>query len=172
MSRRASHLAVLGLLATAAPAGAQVAVAPAVSILTIAGGFSQYDLSGTGTAPHGALRYAFPLGHVVSIEVGAGYTRYEPDGGGEKVNLLIPEAQLQVQLPGRRIAPYLGAGGGLAATWISDAFESDVTLSAAAGLRVGLTTNSALAGELRVRGIGTGFEGATAEWTIGLALRP
>lgn len=171
MTRRPFALAVPVLLALAAPAAAQVAVAPAVPILTLAAGVAQYDHAGTGTAPHGAIRYAHPFGRVLSVEVGTGYARYEPDGGGEAVNLLTPELQLQAQLVGRRVAPYLGAGGGLAATWISDAFETDVTLSAAAGLRVGLTSNSALAGELRVRGIGGGFEGSTAEWTVGLALR-
>lgn len=171
MSSRTNALAAALALAPAAPSAAQLALAPAVPILTIAAGVSQYDLAGTGTAPHGAIRYARPLGRLLSLEVGAGYTRYEPDGGAEAVNLVTPEVQLQAQLAGRRIAPYLGAGGGVAASWISDAFESEVTLSAAAGVRAAIARNAALAGELRVRGIGNGFEGAAAEWTLALALR-
>ena len=43
---------------------------------------------------------------------------------------------------------------------------------AATGLQFRLNDQASLQGEMRLRGIGSTFAGATAEWTFGLAWRP
>jgi hypothetical protein len=45
------------------------------------------------------------------------------------------------------------------------------TASAATGVRTWRSDNFGLRGELRVRGIGRGFSGSAAEWTLGMAWR-
>jgi hypothetical protein len=160
------------LLAPLPTAGAQPGTRARPSVSASAG-VSQYDLSGTGTAPMGALRADYPLDHVLLVEGGVSVAR--PDQQfGQTTTFVVPEVGLQLQLP-RRLAPYLGIGAGAAIDFRGDASggtQSDPTVSGAAGLRAWLTDQVGLRGELRVRGIGTGFEGAAAEWTFGVSWRP
>jgi hypothetical protein len=139
--------------------------------IAVSVGVSQFDLSGTGNALHVAARVLRPLRSAVLFEIGAGVTRLDPSGG-ETSYLVTPEVQLQLQYVAGRLAPYLGAGGGLALDLGDRGSDVEPTLSAATGLRIGLTSAVAFAAELRVRGIGSKFEGAAAEWTAGLAWRP
>lgn len=169
------HLALAAIAAMFVAGRAQAqAQAPATSLGTAIGvayGVSQYDFSGTGTVRHGALRVTKPLASILLFEVGAGLMRYKTQGG-DRATMIFPEAQLQLQAPLGRVAPYLGVGGGIVAGFISDASDVDATISGAGGVRVGLTPALALAAELRVRGTGAEFTGSTAEWTLGAAWRP
>ena len=145
---------------------------PAVSVQLMAG-VSQYDYSGTGTALHLAGRLVRPFGRFIVGEAGVGYTRYDLDVGNEKVQHLIPEVGLQAQFPlGKVLAPYVGVGVGGSFVWISDATELEPTVSGALGIRAAIASVASLIGELRVRGTGSGFEGAAAEWTVGIGFRP
>ena len=168
--------ALAALVAAAAPAAADAQSAavrrPAVSLS--AGAF-QFDLSGTGTAPMVAARYEHPLTRYVLFEGGLAVARPEQQFG-QKTTFLAPEAQFQLQLPlaGDRVAPYIGAGAGAAFDLRDDEFggtQSELTISGAGGLRAWLNDQVGLRGELRVRGIGSGFEGSAAEWTAGVAVR-
>jgi hypothetical protein len=165
--------ALLALLVLAAPrVVAQGPVTDTGSLaLTVSAGVSQYDLSGTGNAVHGAVRMLRPIGSAVLFEAGSGITRIAPSTG-ESSWLLIPEVQLQAQLVSGRFAPYVGAGGGAALAFGGGDSDAELTLSVGAGVRVAVAPAIALGAELRVRGIGTGFEGSTAEWTAGVAWRP
>src|SRR3712207_3041719 len=100
--------------ATAVVAGSARAqsVTPPPAFSVNAGAF-QYDLAGTGTTPMLAVRADFPLGQVVLVEGSLGFARPEQQFGG-RTTMMIPEAQLQVQLPLGRVLPYVGAGGGAA----------------------------------------------------------
>jgi hypothetical protein len=84
---------------------------------------------------------------------------------------MIPEAQLQFQLFPMFVRPYVGVGAGyFRAITGPDPHRNDVTLSASAGIRVGLPgLPFGLRTEVRVRGIGSGFSGNTAEWTLGVS---
>jgi hypothetical protein len=144
--------------------------------VSISAGASQFDLSGTGTAPMGAIRADLPLARFALVEVGVGVTRPEQQFGAT-TTLVIPEAQLQFQLPIGPVLPYLGVGSGLAMDFRPDdvgGTRTDWTASAAGGLRWWITPRAGARAELRVRGIdynGEGFTAAAAEWTGGLMWR-
>lgn len=167
----ATTVAGLGLVAFPALAAAQ-AVLPRPAI-SVSAGASQFDLSGTGVAPIIAVRADMPLGRIVLVEGGVGFTR--PDQQfGSRTTLVVPEVQLQAQLPLGSFMPYLGVGGGIAMDFRPDdvgGTRSDVTASASGGVRWWITPRIGARGELRVRGIGEGFSGSAAEWTGGLAWR-
>jgi hypothetical protein len=183
MSLLRSLTLLTALLAIGAPSAVHAQTTrPAISLS--AGAF-QYDLAGTGTTPMIAARVELPLSRFFLIE--GGFTAARPaqeiftpssSVGREEVKttFLAPEIQLQLQVPiaGGRVAPYLGLGGGSAIDLIDDAYGSSdntVTASGALGLRYWLSDTFGIRGELRVRGIGTGFEGAAAEYTLGTSWR-
>jgi hypothetical protein len=144
--------------------------------LSISAGASQFDLSGTGTAPMGAIRADLPLARFALVEVGLGVARPEQQFD-RRTTLVIPEAQVQFQLPIGPVLPYLGVGTGLAMDFRPDEVggtQTDWTASAAGGLRWWITPRAGVRAELRVRGIdynGDGFTGSAAEWTGGLMWR-
>ncbi|HEX6533270.1 MAG TPA: outer membrane beta-barrel protein, partial [Gemmatimonadaceae bacterium] len=140
--------------------------------LSLSAGVSQFDLSGTGTMAVVAVRGEVPLARVLLLEGGLAMARPQEDFGVHST-LLMPEGQLQLQIP-RRVAPYLGVGAGLATTFRNAAdggSESHLTLSGAAGVRVALNRAFGLRAELRVREFGLRFTGTTADWTLGAAWR-
>lgn len=175
----ARALAASATLLALAPAlsAAQTARRPALSV---GAGVSQYDLSGTGTAPMLSARVDYPLRRALLLEAGLSAARPEQQFGGRST-LLVPELGVQLQYPAR-VAPYLGLGVGAAVDVRSGragGARTDLTASGAAGVRAWLTDRLGVRGELRVRGIGgtplttvgTGFDGSAAEWTVGGTLR-
>lgn len=139
--------------------------------LSVHGGVSQFDLSGTGTAPALAFRAAYAFNSVIRLEAGVGWSGPEQDFQLDRNSLWTPEVQVQFALP-TRVSPYLGLGGGAAfeTGWeLGSGPGSRVSVSASGGVRVHMTRSWGLAGELRVRGIGGGFEASAAEWTLGLS---
>jgi hypothetical protein len=165
---RSRLFGVAGLLAAAtlAPAArAQLLPIPHVSVM---GGVSQWDLSGTGTSPFGAVRLEVPLVFIIA-EGSLGVFRPNEQGGTR--TYVIPEAQLQWQILPLLVRPYIGVGGGwFKAVSGADPKRSQLTGSASAGVRVGIPfIGAGLRGELRVRGIGSGFSGSAADWTVGVS---
>ena len=133
----------------------------------------QFDLSGTGTAPMASARGEIPISRIMLLEGSLSYARPEQQFGGH-TSFLIPEVQAHLQWPLGRVAPYLGAGGGLAMDFRGEdvgGLETDVTLSGAGGLRVRLSERLSARAELRVRGIGTDFSGSAVEWIVGASWR-
>jgi hypothetical protein len=137
---------------------------PAFSVV---GGVSQFDLSGTGSTPFAAVRLEVPITAFI-LEGSLGALRPKEQIGTR--TYIVPEAQLQWQLFPIVIHPYLGAGvGWFRAVSGPDPHPNDLTVSASGGVRVNLPfAGLRLRGELRVRGIGPGFTGSAAEWTVGL----
>ena len=135
----------------------------------IAGGVSKFDLSGTGTAPFGAVRVDLPLSALV-IEGSLGAFRPQENFGVHHT-YLVPEGQVQLQLFPAIIRPYIGVGGGwMRAVDGPDPRRNDVTASLSAGVRAGLPgLPFALRGEVRLRGIGSNFGQRASEYTIGLS---
>lgn len=138
----------------------------AVSVLA---GPSQYDLSGTGTTPFGTVRLDLPVERRLVLEPAFTYMSYESQAGA-RTHHMLPEAQLQVTGAGTVFRPYLGVG--LGASWATGAAddEFDLTLSTAAGLRVRMSSDWILRGELRVRAIDP-WTGTTADWGLGIGRR-
>ncbi len=173
--RLRSHLLGLaaGLAAAAGAAAAQPPSAPAPAPwrygASLVAGVSQYDLSGTGTTAVLGMRLDAELRRWLVAEAALGFFRPE-EQVGERTRYTLPEAQLQVQWPGRVVRPYLGAGGGYLLA--DGARGGRGTASAAGGARIALPGPRFDArGELRVRGVGSGFSGAAAEWVVGLGYR-
>jgi len=135
----------------------------------LAGGVSKFDMSGTGTAPFGAVRVDLPITALI-FEGSLGAFRPQEQFGVRRT-YIVPEGQVQLQLFPAIIRPYVGVGGG----WVRaisgpDPRRNDVTGSLSAGIRAGLPgLPFSLRGEVRVRGIGKGFSSSASEWTIGLS---
>lgn len=137
--------------------------------VSLVAGVSQFDLSGTGTDAVIGVRAETAWRRWLVAE--AALSSFRP---GEDIprttRYWIPEAQVQLQIPGARIRPYLGAGGGY--VLIPDARPNRGTASLSTGVRAALPgSNLDARGELRVRGIGRNFGGSTAEWTAGVGYR-
>jgi hypothetical protein len=135
----------------------------------VAGGVSRFDLSGTGSAPFGALRVDIPLLSLIA-EGSLGAFRPEEQNGVRRT-YIIPEAQLQFQIFPIFVRPYVGVGAGwFRAISGPEPHRNDLTLSAAAGIRAGLPILPfGIRAELRLRGIGSGFAERAAEWTLGIS---
>jgi hypothetical protein len=142
--------------------GAQLPI-PSVSVM---GGVSHYNLSGSGTAPFGALRVDVPL--LIAVAEGS-LGVFRPDENGVTHTYLIPEAQVQWQLLPLLVKPYIGVGGGwFRAMSGPDPRRNDFTISASAGVRVGIPlTGIGVRAEARVRGIGSSFAAHATELTLG-----
>lgn len=156
-------------LASACPVFAQASndTRPSFSLNA---GASQFDLSGTGVAPIAAARVDLPLNRVLIAEGGVSFMRTS-EQFNQHVSYLVPEAQLQAQLPLGRVHPYIGAGVGYLSGINAPAWVSDATFSASVGTRFALTSVVGLQAELRVRGVSTDFTGGAAEWTGGMSWR-
>lgn len=140
--------------------------------INVSAGVIQFDLSGTGTAPAIAVRFPFPLTSSLLLETGVLAARLDQQFD-LTTTLVIPEVALQIQVP-RRFAPFVGLGVGAAIDFRprsrGDA-QASITSSAALGARYGISRRMGAIAELRVRGIGIGLSGSTAEWTGGLLWR-
>ena len=139
------------------------------SALSVVGGPWQYDLSGTGTSWFAGLRLAVPIGGPLLLEPGITYARYTSQGDDD-VNLVFPEAQLQVELLRRRLRPFIGVGAGPALAWTAGASDTDIALTASAGMRAQVSPLWGVLGELRIRSINP-WTGSAAEWTVGISRR-
>ena len=141
---------------------------PRHATLTFAAGHSTWDLSGTGASLLLAARLDRPLGALWLLGEGSFSTFRTEEQSGQHT-YIIPEVQLQVQVP-RLIAPYLGVGAG-AISRVSESVgrRTELTTTAAAGVRFwGLFDNGLLRAELRLRGIGEEFTGSAFEITGGI----
>jgi hypothetical protein len=169
--RRMRPLLVLATLLPLASAGAQPRSPmnrPQHATLTLVAGLSQWDLSGTGNSVIFAGRVDYPVGPPWLLGEGslAGFHADEQGGGNTYV---IPEVQLQIQVP-RALAPYLGVGAGAFVRGSGTGGDrSSLTTSAAVGIRLWeIVPRAVLRAELRIRGIGSEFTGSAAEWTGGI----
>jgi hypothetical protein len=172
MYRRIFTLALA--LVAAAPIAAHAQKAGAAPAVSLSRGYFEYDLAGVGTSRMFALRGERPLGSRVIVEAGVVYS--EPKFDDIREPYLIPEVQAQLQWPRGRVAPYIGVGGGM--VYVRDREnldfdrQTEITISGAGGVRLALTEQLGLRGELRARGIGHRFAGSSTEWTLGVSWNP
>lgn len=133
-------------------------------------GLFQFELEGSGFAPMVAVRAGMPIGSVLLVEGNLVAARPEQDTGTSTV--LIPEAQLQLDLPFTRILPYMGLGTGAVLDLRGSdggGTKADFTISGSIGLRTWFGESVGLVVEFRARGMGVDFEGTSAEYTAGAA---
>jgi len=171
------------LLFSAIPAGAQTSTRE----LSVALGASQFDASGTGTAPLAAIRVAAPLvGRWMLGEISLSYASLDEQISTSHTRVGVGEAQLQAHLPAARVQhrifafrarPYVGLGGGWVHYFNNAAGRSATapTVSGAVGVRVPLAPPLVLRGEYRLRswngGGNSGFVNSAAEFTAGMGYR-
>lgn len=139
-----------------------------IPTFAIVGGVSHYSLATTGSAPFGAVRLELPLATLL-LEGSLG--AFRPDEQTVQRTYVIPEAQLQWQILPMFVRPYVGAGiGWFRAVSGPSPAPNDVTYSASAGVRLGLPfIGFGLRAEARTRGIGSGFDRKTTEFTVGVS---
>jgi hypothetical protein len=164
---RCAALAAFFLVGTLVSPRAVLAQLP-VPTFGIVGGVSHFSLSTTGSAPFGAVRLDLPF---ASLLVEGSLGAFRPDEGTVHHTYFIPEAQLQWQILPVIVRPYVGAGiGWFGAINGASPLPQDVTLSASAGVRIGLPLlGFGLRAEARARGIGSGFNYRATEFTVGVS---
>ena len=163
-SCRGAVAALLAVLLLAPGAFAQAD--PGVTLL---GGVSSYDLSGTGTTwVAGVEGDVSPLRHL-GVAPAVLLFRYETQGG-DNASFLFPELTVRFQVPVDRFRPYLGAGLG-AGLAVEGPEQDDLTLHAALGTFVRLAPSWALRPEFRVRSVDP-WTGTTGDFTLGVTYRP
>ncbi len=162
------RLLLASLVLAVGPGPLRAQVGPERPTLTIMAGPSQYDLSGTGTAPFAGVAVAIPLGRFLLLEPALSVMQYNADFGLH-VRHVFPEAQVQAQLPlAGGAAPYLGIGAGRTFVFESGDHFSALTLSAAGGIRIPLSPAWGVRGELRVRAVDP-WGAVTADWGLGIS---
>jgi len=160
--------AVAFTVLAAGPARAQAPMGrPQHATLNLAAGLSVWDLSGTGNSVIFAARIDRPLGPQWLVGEGS-LSTFRTDEQSGSNTYLIPEVQLQVQVP-RAVAPYIGGGLGAFSRVAGDVSRpTQLTTSAAAGVRLwGVIPRGVIRAELRLRGIGRKFTGSAFETTGG-----
>jgi len=141
--------------------------------ISLAAGFSQFDASGTGTAPMAALRVAAPLvGSWLLGDLNFVYASLDEQFSATNTHIGVAEGQLQAQWPAARIRPYIGLGGGWLHYFSNAAGRPGTgpTLSGSAGLRIAVDP-MIFRGELRLRtweSAGGGYNNSAAEFTAGV----
>ena len=145
--------------------------------ISVAAGASQFDASGTGTAPLVALRVSGLIASTWLLgDLSLSYAPLDEQFSTESTRTGVLEGQLQAQWPATRFRPYIGVGGGWLHYFNNDAGRGSTapTASGAVGLRVILTPAFLLRGEMRLRtwdsGQNAGFHNSAAEFTAGLGI--
>jgi hypothetical protein len=142
---------------------------------SLAVGASQFDASGTGTAPLGAFRYSAPIaGRWLLGDLSLSYATLDEQFSPTNTNLGVAEGQLQAQLPANSVRPYIGIGGGWLHYFSNTAGRPATggTVSGSVGLRIPVSNALILRGEMRLRAWQAGGDGSyhdnAAEYTAGV----
>jgi hypothetical protein len=166
--RTAGLLAVFALCASTS-AHAQEGPGPAVSISFGARGYDIGDSE--GRAVLAAIRSDFYIRPGIILEI-AGSVADPPADRPERAATSVLEAQLQTEAALGRLAPYAGAGIGLARTRAADdETGSAAVVSVGAGVRYALSYQLGLVADVRARGLGFAFEDDHLDVTLGFRWR-
>jgi hypothetical protein len=105
---------------------------------------------GAGTALVTSIRVESPLSRIFLVEVASSVA--EPVDGVPRSATTVFEAQAQAHLPGGRVVPYAGIGGGYARFRSPNTpAEGKPVLSAGGGLRVAIRRQISVVADGRVR---------------------
>lgn len=173
--RRAVSTAIGSLAFFVAGEGAAQAGMSSTSASLSAGAFF-HDFAGAtsiSAAPMVALRGTRRLSRAALLEVGL-LAAFPAQSFGERTTFLVPEVQLQFHRSFGWIVPYFGFGGGAVADIAGSELggtDFDVTMSAATGVRMVGSERFGVKADVRVRGIGAGFDGFASELSAGILWR-
>ncbi len=141
---------------------------PPVRALGVGAGISYFDLSGIGSTTVFSVRAELEARRWLVLEASVGAIRPNEQFMQQRTYVL-PDVQMQLQLPGESLRPYLGIGVGAMLGTQSPRVRPSA--SGAAGFRLLVPgTRIDVRPELRVRYIGRS-NGVTADWTLGVAYR-
>lgn len=156
----------LWILVAALAVPATVGPAQEPPALGLGAGFTSYDLAGTGSAFVVNAVADLPLQSFLMFQPGIAYFRYDARAS------LYPELSVQLQMPGRHVNPYLGAGAGWALPVEGRPLRDnmDVTLHAVLGARGWFPGRWGVQGEARLRAINP-FTGMSFDVTFGVHYR-
>jgi hypothetical protein len=118
----------------------------------------------------GAIRAELPMGRTGRwlFVPGLIYAHYSLGASPTQVDLLAPEALVQLQLGQGGIRPYVGGGAGMV---LVNMFHTlDPVVSLGAGVRADLTSQWGARLELDTRAFGQ-FEAGSLGWSVGVARR-
>ena len=142
---------------------------------SLAAGISQFDASGTGTAPLGAIRLSGVIASTWLLgDLSFSYASLDEQFSTVNTRTGVFEGQVQAQWPGTRVRPYIGVGGGWLHYFNNDAGRGTTpqTASGSVGVRFAVSPAVLLRGEMRLRtwesGQNSGFHSNAAEFTAGL----
>ena len=147
-------------------AGALGPSAASAQAISVGGGASSYDLSGTGTSWVAAARFDGPVWAGLRWQAGLSVFRYETQSG-EDVTLGLPEAGVEWHLPLARVPLYVGAGAGYSLE--SGDADDAPTLYGAVGLDLELARGWGVRPEVRVR-IVDPWVGTMGDFTLAVRL--
>jgi hypothetical protein len=142
--------------------------------ISIAAGASQFDASGTGTAPLLAIRVSGPIASSWLLgDLGLSYASLDEQFTTVNTRTGVAEGQVQAQWPANRFRPYIGIGGGWLHYFNNDGGRGATaqTASGSLGLRVAASSTLLLRGEMRLRtwnARDSGFHNSAAEFTGGV----
>ena len=142
--------------------------------ISIAAGASQFDASGTGTAPLAAIRLSGPIASSWLLgDLSLSYASLDEQFSTVNTRTGVAEGQVQAQWPAIHFRPYIGIGGGWLHYFNNDAGRGATarTASGSVGLRVAASSTLVLRGEMRLRtwdSGNSGFHNNAAEFTAGV----
>lgn len=138
--------------------------------VSLSGGVSLFDRSGTGAMGVFALRADMPIYPNLLAEIGLSYARRgsDPDFG----DIFIPGMQIQLQGVSERFNPYVGMGAGMTIERRDGPVEDDLSFapSFSAGVRIAIADGVGFRMEGRLHGVGANFRGIYSEITGGLSV--
>lgn len=160
MRRVRASIVAAALLAVLAPAAARAQ-------MTFAAGTRLYGENEESTLV-AAIRSEFPVGDGLVLEFASSIA--DVPAGLSRATGSVFEVQLQLPVRlGDVLAPYFGAGAGVAYTSRNGASDGlNAVLSFGAGARWMFSPQLGLALDARLRGIGTELEGEHSDVTLGL----
>lgn len=165
-----SGRAVVGAVLLAVIAGAgSVSAQARTRVVSVVGGPAPYDLAGTGTGVAVGMRGDFRPIPYLSGQIGVSYFAYSSSGVPGGYDYVLPEATVMGRIPIGRVAPYLGAGAGVAFELRGHDDES-LTLHGVLGANVALARNLETVTEARIRSIDP-WTGNTVDLLVGAGWR-
>ena len=138
--------------------------------MSLSAGSRVYE-GGAGLAFAVALRAEYPVSPAFLIEAASSVA--DPVEGVFRSTTTVFELQVQAQLPGEHMAPYVGAGAGIArfrqgAVGIAG---EGVVLSVGGGARIALRRQLGLVADARLRIAASGGADTHGDVTVGLRYR-
>lgn len=136
---------------------------------SLCGGYSSYDLAGTGGGFVAAVGLSWSPVKFLVLEPGMSFFTYKPDFVDTRQSYLFPELSIQAQAGSGRVLPFIGVGAG-GSFVVGGIGRTQGTLHATIGLRMDVGDGWGLRTEARARSVDP-WVGNTLDILVGLSRR-